>query len=188
MIYRSSPAVVVHGRPPPTFLTAVPVVWNAFQARETTLLLIPNSAATLVTVRSSSSSPIILPRVKSSRMTIKRLNKTQGAVVHVKKMQHILPQDVITGGKTKYLINGVSANNNRVHDLFQSVQLNVNNPHFLIMQGRITKVLNMKPLEILSMIEEAAGTRMYEEKKETALKNLEKKDSKLREINAVIIF
>jgi hypothetical protein len=30
----------------------------------------------------------------------------------------------------------------RVQDLFHSVQLNVNNPHFLIMQGRITKVLN----------------------------------------------
>ena len=27
-------------------------------------------------------------------------------------------------------------------------------------QGRITKVLNMKPPEILGMIEEAAGTRM----------------------------
>ncbi|GFX33631.1 uncharacterized protein TNCV_1932981 [Trichonephila clavipes] len=52
MIYRSSPAVVVLGRPPPTFLTAVSVVWNDFQARETTLLLIPNSAATLVTVQS----------------------------------------------------------------------------------------------------------------------------------------
>ena len=33
-------------------------------------------------------------------------------------------------------------------NLFHSVQLNVNNPHFLIMQGRITKVLNMKPPEI----------------------------------------
>lgn len=28
----------------------------------------------------------------------------------------------------------------RVADMFQSVQLNVNNPHFLIMQGRVTKV------------------------------------------------
>ena len=36
--------------------------------------------------------------------------------------------------------------------LYCSVQLNVNNPHFLIMQGRITKVLNMKPPEILSMV------------------------------------
>lgn len=44
--------------------------------------------------------------------------------------------------------------NSRVQNLFHSVQLNVNNPHFLIMQGRITKVLNMKPPEILSMLEE----------------------------------
>lgn len=28
----------------------------------------------------------------------------------------------------------------RVTDFFQGVQLNINNPHFLIMQGRITKV------------------------------------------------
>ena len=28
----------------------------------------------------------------------------------------------------------------RVQNLFHSVSLNVNNPHFLIMQGRITKV------------------------------------------------
>jgi len=30
------------------------------------------------------------------------------------------------------------------------------------MQGRITKVLNMKPPEILGLLEEAAGTKMYE--------------------------
>lgn len=33
----------------------------------------------------------------------------------------------------------------RVADLFQSVQLNVNNPHFLIMQGRVTKVSYVHP-------------------------------------------
>lgn len=52
------------------------------------------------------------------------------------------------GGKNKYLINGINVQNKRVSDLFCSVQLNVNNPHFLIMQGRITKVLNMKPAEV----------------------------------------
>ena len=62
------------------------------------------------------------------------------------------------GGKHKYLINGCNATNDRICNLFCSVQLNVNNPNFLIMQGKITKVLNMKPIEILSMIEEAAGT------------------------------
>ena len=41
---------------------------------------------------------------------------------------------VVIGGRNKYLINGSNANNSRVQDLFCSVQLNVNNPHFLIMQ------------------------------------------------------
>ena len=59
---------------------------------------------------------------------------------------------VVIGGRNKYLINGSNANNTRVQDLFRSVQLNVNNPHFLIMQGRITKVLNMKPLEVMKIV------------------------------------
>merc|ERR1712159_11853 len=79
-------------------------------------------------------------------------------------------RQIVIGGKNKYMINGATAQPTRVQNLFHSVQLNVNNPHFLIMQGRITKVLNMKPPEILDMLEEAAGTRMYENKKEGALK------------------
>lgn len=55
---------------------------------------------------------------------------------------------VAVGGRNKYLINGSNCNNQKVHDLFRSVQMNINNPHFLIMQGRITKVLNMKPPEV----------------------------------------
>lgn len=95
-------------------------------------------------------------------------------------------RQVVIGGRNKYLINGVNANNTRVYDLFCSVGLNVNNPHFLIMQGRITKVMNMKPPEILSMIEEAAGTRMYEYKKQNAQRTIEKKEAKLREIKTVL--
>ena len=43
----------------------------------------------------------------------------------------------------------------------------------------------MKPPEILGMLEEAAGTRMYESKKEAALRTLEKKQVKVEEINKV---
>ncbi|NXI88228.1 SMC2 protein, partial [Rhipidura dahli] len=95
-------------------------------------------------------------------------------------------RQVIIGGRTKYLINGVNAANGRVQDLFCSVGLNVNNPYFLIMQGQITKVLNMKPPEILAMIEEAAGTRMYECKKIAVQKTIEKKESKLQHIQMVL--
>ncbi|XP_015877794.3 structural maintenance of chromosomes protein 2-2 [Ziziphus jujuba] len=95
-------------------------------------------------------------------------------------------RQIVVGGRNKYLINGKLAQPSQVQNLFHSVQLNVNNPHFLIMQGRITKVLNMKPPEILSMLEEAAGTRMYETKKDAALKTLEKKQTKVDEINNLL--
>lgn len=100
--------------------------------------------------------------------------------------QIVVTRQVAIGGRNKYLINGVLAQQNRVQNLFQSVQLNINNPTFLIMQGRITKVINMKPLELLSMIEETAGTRMYQTKKEAALKTMEKKQQKVDEINRVL--
>ena len=44
-------------------------------------------------------------------------------------------RQVLIGGKSKYLINGRTAPAGKVSNLFHSVQLNVNNPHFLIMQG-----------------------------------------------------
>jgi structural maintenance of chromosome 2 len=73
----------------------------------------------------------------------------------------------------------------KVSELFCSCSMNVNNPHFLIMQGRVTKVLNMKPREILLMIEEAAGVRVYENKRRTALNTIEKKSTKIENMNKV---
>ncbi|KAI6376739.1 hypothetical protein MCOR25_002704 [Pyricularia grisea] len=95
-------------------------------------------------------------------------------------------RQVVLGGTSKYLINGHRAQQQTVQNLFQSVQLNINNPNFLIMQGRITKVLNMKAVEILAMIEEAAGTRMFEDRRDKALKTMAKKEMKLQEIKALL--
>ncbi|KAI8815667.1 condensin complex component SMC2-like protein [Fimicolochytrium jonesii] len=95
-------------------------------------------------------------------------------------------RQIVVNGRNKYIVNGHNKNQQDVANLFQSVQLNVNNPHFLIMQGRITKVLNMKPPEILALIEEAAGTRMFEDRKDKAIKTMGKKDAKLEEINTLL--
>ncbi|KAF4071583.1 hypothetical protein AMELA_G00275090 [Ameiurus melas] len=119
-------------------------------------------------------------------ITFDNSNKKQSPFGFETHDEITITRQVVIGGRNKYLINGVNANNMRVQDLFCSVGLNVNNPHFLIMQGRITKVLNMKPPEILAMIEEAAGTRMYECKKISAQKTIEKKDAKLKEIQTIL--
>lgn len=97
-----------------------------------------------------------------------------------------MTRQIVLGGTSKYLINGHRAQQQTVQNLFQSVQLNINNPNFLIMQGRITKVLNMKPVEILAMIEEAAGTRMFEDRRDKALKTMAKKEMKLQELSEIL--
>ncbi|KAF8966105.1 condensin complex subunit SMC2 [Flammula alnicola] len=87
---------------------------------------------------------------------------------------------------SKYLLNGHKALQANVQTLFQSVQLNINNPNFVIMQGRITKVLNMRPQEILGMVEEAAGTRMFEDRKDKAKKTMGKKEKRVQEIRDIL--
>lgn len=44
----------------------------------------------------------------------------------------------------------------------------------------------MKPKEILGMVEEAAGTRMFEEQKDQAKKNMGKKMKRMQEVTAVL--
>lgn len=87
---------------------------------------------------------------------------------------------------SKYLLNGHKSQQHTIQTLFQGVQLNINNPNFLIMQGRITKVLNMRPQEILGMVEEAAGTRMFEERKDKARKTMGKKEKRVEEITSLL--
>ena len=103
-----------------------------------------------------------------------------------KEKQITVTRQIKLGGRHKFLINGRNAQQAAVLNLFQSVQLNIANPHFLIMQGHIAKVLNMKPLETLSMLEEASGTRMFEAKKLSALKTIEQKDTKVEDINKIL--
>lgn len=49
----------------------------------------------------------------------------------------------------------------------------------------LPQIMNMKPPEILSLLEEASGTKMYERKKDSAMSTLAKKQTRLEEIDEV---
>lgn len=99
----------------------------------------------------------------------------------------ITRQILSTGGiKCTYLINSKLVQNKQVADIFNSVHLNVNNPHFLVMQGQIARILNNNPTQNVAMIEEAVGTSVYRAKRETHDKILTKKVSKLDDIDKVL--
>lgn len=148
--------------------------------------------ASMSTVRASNLQDLIYKRgqagvTKASVTIVFDNSDTEKSPIGFENSAKIsVTRQIILGGTSKYLVNGHKAQQQTVLNLFQSVQLNINNPNFLIMQGKITKVLNMKPAEILSLIEEAAGTRTYEDRKEKAQKTMAKKEAKLVEIRNLL--
>ena len=67
-------------------------------------------------------------------ITFDNSDKDQSPIGYQSHSEITVSRQVVIGGRNKYMINGSNAPPPRVQDLFRSVQLNVNNPHFLIMQ------------------------------------------------------
>uniref|UniRef100_A0A183FBD6 SMC hinge domain-containing protein n=1 Tax=Heligmosomoides polygyrus TaxID=6339 RepID=A0A183FBD6_HELPZ len=124
-------------------------------------------------------------------ITFDNRDKKNGPVGYHHCDEIVIRRQIIVNGRNPYTINGSTAANaklwlwfgcnhslisQRVSDFFGSVGLNPN-PHFLIMQGRITKILNVKSHEILGMIEVAAGTKLYEAKRALAPNTTHKMNS-----------
>lgn len=93
---------------------------------------------------------------------------------------------IMVGGKTKFTLNGVTKTATQIQDMYNSCRLNIKSGHFVIMQGRVMKVMNMKPMEVLDMIQETTGTKMYESKKILAEKTILKKEDKVRQLSTII--
>ncbi|KAJ7446895.1 condensin complex subunit SMC2 [Mycena galericulata] len=146
----------------------------------------------MATMRASNQTDLIYKRgqagVTKASVTIVFDNSdiSKSPTGHESSKQITVTRQLSLPNVTKYLLNGHKVPQQTIQSLFQSVQLNINNPNFVIMQGKITKVLNMRPQEILGMVEEAAGTRMFEDRKDKAIKTMSKKDKKVQEITALL--
>ena len=93
---------------------------------------------------------------------------------------------VVCDGSSKYYINGKVETQDKVKTLFTSIQLNINNPQFLVLQGRISKIIQTSPTDLLSLLVEAAGLSLFDIKKAEALKRIQKKQAKVDEIQSLI--
>ena len=104
---------------------------------------------------------------------------------------NIFPQLTVTrqllpGGNQKCYLNGRSIPSSRLQVFFQSVSLNVENPHFIVLQGMIHKCIQMRPEEILRWMEEAAGTKMFDSRKRVATHLMQSKKKKLEEMDEIL--
>jgi chromosome segregation protein len=97
------------------------------------------------------------------------------------KITRIIKKD----GASKYKINDQSRTRQQIVDLLNYGKINPDS-YNIILQGDIVKMVEMTPVERRQVIEEISGISVYEEKKNKALREMEKVDAKLGEADIVL--
>jgi chromosome segregation protein len=88
-------------------------------------------------------------------------------------------------GESEYLINGSPCRLMDVHDLLHDSGIG-RDTHSIISQGRLDEILNSRPEERRSLIEEAAGVLKHKKRRERALRKLTGMDANLERARLVL--
>lgn len=88
-------------------------------------------------------------------------------------------------GSTQYKVNNQNATRQQVVDFLAHAKINPDG-HNIIVQGDVSRFIDMKPIERRQIIEEIAGIQQYEERKQKALTELDKINEKLKEASIIL--
>ena len=98
----------------------------------------------------------------------------------------IITRRITRSGISVYKINGKTAIRSKVIDLLSAAGLSPDG-HNIIMQGDVTRIIEMSPKERRGIIDEISGIAEFNEKKEEALRKLERVETRVNESMAVIL-
>lgn len=88
-------------------------------------------------------------------------------------------------GQSKYLINDETSTRQQILDVLSKAKINPDG-YNIILQGDIVKLVEMSPNERRQIIEEISGINIYEEKKQKALRELERVNEKINEADIIL--
>ncbi|MBU1975615.1 MAG: chromosome segregation protein SMC [Nanoarchaeota archaeon] len=88
-------------------------------------------------------------------------------------------------GASVYKINDKTMTRQQVLDMLSMVKINPDG-HNIILQGDITHLIEMTPNERRQIVEEIAGISIYEEKKNKALRELQRVEEKMNEAEIIL--
>lgn len=88
-------------------------------------------------------------------------------------------------GKSVYRLNEKRVTLGEVQNLLHELGLRVDG-HNLVSQGDLMRIIDMNPVERRELIDEVAGLQEFEEKKNEAMKDLEKVDRRIKDVTIVL--
>jgi len=88
-------------------------------------------------------------------------------------------------GKSVYRLDGKRTTLNEISSLLTELGIDVEG-HNIVTQGDITKIIEMSPIQRREIIDNIAGLSEFDQKKEEAIKELDKVDSRIKEATIIL--
>lgn len=88
--------------------------------------------------------------------------------------------------KDEYTVNKRAATKTELNQILESAGFSRSNPYYIVPQGRVTALTNMKDSERLKVLKEISGSNVYETRRADSLKLLADTDSKCSNIDSVV--
>ena len=90
--------------------------------------------------------------------------------------------------KDEYSLDRKNATKTDVMNLLESAGFSRSNPYYIVPQGRVTALTNMKDPERLTLLKEVAGTQVYEARRTESLKIMQETMNKRGKINELLVY
>ena len=90
--------------------------------------------------------------------------------------------------KDEYSLDRKNATKADVMNLLESAGFSRSNPYYIVPQGRVTALTNMKDAERLILLKEVAGTQVYEARRTESLKIMTETDNKRGKIDELLAY
>lgn len=88
--------------------------------------------------------------------------------------------------KDEYSLDRKNATKTDVKNLLESAGFSSSNPYYIVPQGRVTALTNMKDGERLNLLKEVAGTQVYEARRTESLKIMTETNNKRGKIDELL--
>jgi len=88
--------------------------------------------------------------------------------------------------KDEYSLDRKNATKADVMNLLESAGFSRSNPYYIVPQGRVTALTNMKDAERLNLLKEVAGTQVYEARRTESLKIMTETNNKRAKIDELL--
>ncbi|KAK8022219.1 RecF/RecN/SMC N terminal domain-containing protein [Apiospora rasikravindrae] len=88
--------------------------------------------------------------------------------------------------KDEWSIDKKAVTKKEVINMLESAGFSKSNPYYIVPQGRVTTLTNMKESERLALMKEVAGTKVYEERRTESLKIMADTNHKREQIDALL--